>query len=84
MIFKIYLAFVIVSLILFALYFLRINEYLAEQELRCMANMSTVKCIIYCFIPLFHIYFGHECYYLGVIADDEEFEEFYNENEEDA
>lgn len=48
------------------------------------SNMSTVKCIIYCFVPLFHIYFGHECYYFGVIADDEEFEEFYNENEEDA
>lgn len=47
MIFKIYLAFVIVSLISFALYFLRINEYLAEQGLRCVANMSTVKCIIY-------------------------------------
>lgn len=33
MIFKIYLAFVIVSLISFALYFLRINEYLADQGL---------------------------------------------------
>ena len=84
MIFKIYLAFVIVSLISFVLYFLRINECLADQGLRCVANMSTVKCIIYCFVPLFHIYFGHECYYFGVIANDEEFEGFYNENEEDA
>ena len=53
MIFKIYLAFVIVSLIPFALYFLRINEYLAEQGLRCVANMSTVKMhniLLYTFI----------------------------------
>ena len=33
MIFKIYLAFVAVSLISFILYFLRINEYLADQGL---------------------------------------------------
>ena len=53
MIFKIYLAFVIVSLISFVLYFLRINEYLADQGSRCVANMSTVKMhniLLYTFI----------------------------------
>ena len=83
MIFTIYIATVAVALISFILYFLRINEYLLDKGLICIINKDTIRCLILCVIPIVNIYFGHEYYYMAVVASDEEFGEYLKGDSDD-
>ena len=83
MLFAIYISTVAVALISFVLYFLRINEYLLSKGLICIINKDTIISLIICTIPLINLYFGHEYYYLAIVATDEEFEEYLNRMDDD-
>jgi hypothetical protein len=73
-----YFTFVIAFLIVYALYLLRLNEKLAEEDLRLVLNKWIFISLSYCFIPLYNVYFSYITYRYAVVVNDEEFEEFVN------
>lgn len=52
----IYLGFIITSLIVYALYCMRLDEKLAEEGYRLVFNRYIVRSLICCFIPIYNIY----------------------------
>lgn len=73
-----YFTFVIASLIVYALYLLRLDEKLAEEDLRLVLNKWIFISLLYCSVPLYHMYFSYITYRYAVVVNDEEFEEFIN------
>ena len=73
-----YFTFAIASLIVYALYLLRLDEKLAEEDLRLVLNKWIFISLLYCFVPLYHMYFSYITYRYAVVVNDEEFEEFIN------
>lgn len=73
-----YFTFVIASLIVYVLYLLRLGEKLAEEDLRLVVNKWIFISLLYCFVPLYNVYFSHVTYRYAVVVNDEEFEEFIN------
>ena len=70
-----YFTFAIASLIVYALYLLRLDEKLAEEDLRLVLNKWIFISLLYCFA---HVYFSYITYRYAVVVNDEEFEEFIN------
>lgn len=78
----IYLDFIITSLIVYALYCMRLDKKLAEEGYRLVFNRYIVRSLIYCFIPIYNIYFIWVAYKYAVVVSDEEFEAFINGEDE--
>ena len=78
----IYLGSIITSLIVYALYCMRLDKKLAEKGYRLVFNRYVVIGLIYYFIPIYNIYFSWYAYKYAVVVSDEEFEAFINGEDE--
>ena len=78
----IYLDFIITSLIVYALFCMRLDKTSRKKGYRLVFNRYIVRGLICCFIPIYNIYFSWVTYNYAVVVSDEEFEAFINLEDE--
>ena len=78
----IYLDFIITSLLVYALFCMRLDKTSRKKGYRLVFNRYIVRSLICCFIPIYNIYFIWAAYKYAVVVSDEEFEAFINGEDE--
>ena len=78
----IYLDFIITSLIVYALFCMKLDKTSRKKGYRLVFNRYIVRGLICCFIPIYNICFIWVTYKYAVAISDEKFEAFINGEDE--